>query len=523
MKKVIFIIVLLVVSKMGFTQTQYSIKNLKMNTKYSDFGVAYYGDNDVVYSSSKRNGALRLSLWRPNKQPYLEMYKGSINEDGEINETGEFSTNLNTKFHESNVAFTTDNKTVYFSRNNYYKRKYGKDAKGWNNIKLFKASVNNEGDWENIQSLPFNNDAYSVGHPALNEDGTYLYFTSDMPGSIGLTDIYKVRVNSDGTYGEPENLGEKINSTQKEMFPYVYKNTLYFSSEGHQSIGGLDTYKAEIETKALTAPVNLGTPFNSEKDDFAFVLQQTKEHKEIGYFSSNRTGGKGDDDIYYFEELKCTQLLKGIVKSNNIELAGATVGLYYGNQKEVLEEQIVDSDGKFSFNVDCTKKYRVVANKIKHEEASKLLDTDAIFGKENQLQLNLKEKEFVVVREQTMINLNPIYFDLDSSYIRDVAAIELDRVVELMNKYPTLIIECNSHTDSRASDTYNLWLSKRRALSTADYIISKGIHANRVLYNGYGETALVNNCSNNAKCTDAEHQLNRRSEFVIKNKEVIAN
>lgn len=241
MKKTIFIIVLLIVSKVGISQSLYTIRNLEVNTKYSDFGVTYYDDTNVIFSSSKRN----LTPW-DNMQPHqLNLYRGNIDNTGTITKTSDFLRHLDTRYNNSNAAFTSDKKTVYFNGNNYFKGMFTRGPDGWNTIKLFKAHINSKGGLENIQSLPFNNAEYSIGHPALNEDETFLYFTSDMPGGFGLTDIYKVKINGDGTYGYPINLGEKVNTSQNEMFPYVYKNTLYFSSQGHHSMGGLDIYKIE--------------------------------------------------------------------------------------------------------------------------------------------------------------------------------------------------------------------------------------------------------------------------------------
>ena len=285
MKNILTIVIFLTVGYV-YGQGNYNIKNLEVNTEYSDFGVSYYG-GDAIYASSKKDNNKSRKNWT-NGQPYLELYRGAIDGTGEIIDSDAFSDNLSTKYHESNAIFTKDLKTVYFTRNNYFESHYGKDSIGWNNLKMYKADVADGGEWSNIMPMPFNDDNYSVGHPALSNDERTLYFTSDMPGSMGETDIFKVSVNSDGSYGAPMNMGSQINTFGKEMFPYVSKKgNLYFSSDSRGGLGGLDVYVVPLNN-ATVEPLNLGTPINSNLDDFSFIIDNDKN---TGYFSSNRSGG----------------------------------------------------------------------------------------------------------------------------------------------------------------------------------------------------------------------------------------
>lgn len=534
MKKITILILLFCWSFTYSQDDNYEIKNLDVNTKYSDFGVTYLNDTVAVYASSKQLfRTIRKRNWFQNNQPYLELYKGTISEEGEINNSQLFSGKINTKYHESNIAVTKDLKTVYFTRDNSIdgkkrvKAKSGKDE-GWQLIQLYKATVSETGVWSNITPMPFNNDNYQTGHPSLNKTEDKLYFTSDMPGGYGMTDIYVVDIFEDGTYGEPKNLGSKVNSPSKEMFPFISENDiLYFASDGQRfSYGGLDLYAIDLSNNILETPTNLGIPLNSAKDDFALVY---KKGEPVGYFSSNREDGKGDDDIYYFKELKpvikaqkCHQIVSGVVrdKKTGALIPKALVTLYKNNTK--IESLKVGADAAFLFDVECDTSYKVIGEKETFDSDEKQFTTQNTKQDLN-LTLNLNDTEdFVTVGNKVLIKINPIYFDYDKYNIRPDAEVELQQVISVMRKYPDLIVEGGSHTDSRGPDKYNEKLSANRAKSTVEYIIKNGgISWNRISAKGYGEIQPVNDCGNGSNCTEAEYQLNRRTEFVIKNPEVI--
>ncbi len=506
-----------------YGQDSYRIKNLEVNTNESDFGTSFYQD-EVVFASNGLADNKSTKNWT-NGEPYLDLYSGNRNPDGEIKESIPFSKLINTKYHESNAVFTKDGKIVYFTRNNYYNKKYGKDSIGWNNLKLFKAEVTPLGDWSSVTPLPFNNDNYSVGHPALSPDEKTLYFTSDMPGSLGQKDIFKCTINNDGSYGVPVNLGSQVNTAGTEMFPYVSQSgKLYFSSDNRGGQGGLDVYVVPTQNTNIP-PISVGSPINSSKDDFCFIID---ENKKYGYFSSNRDGGKGDDDIYYFEELKapvfsCEQVIAGVVrdKNNGMLLPNSTVTLYKGNEE--IESVVVGADAKFRFTkLDCETGYKVTGNKEMYKGDEKIFTTTNQADLELAMDLALEPQKEEVAKVEYIDNcqyalddINVIYFDLDKYYIRPDAAKELDKIVKVMNKCQNIKIEARSHTDSRASHAYNVTLSQNRAQSTVDYIVTRGILKDRITAKGFGETQLVNKCADGVKCTEAEHQMNRRTEFVI--------
>lgn len=533
MKKIIVLLSFLLFSTFMFSQTtvgEYKVDNLDSNTKYSDFGTAFYGDTKIIFSSSRGKGFLKKN-WKKNKQPYLDLYEGVINDDGTVSEVKSFSSNLNTKFHEASVSFAPGQKTVYFTRDYFYLSSLGKDDKGTTNLAIYKASVAPDGSWTNIMSMPFNNENYSVGHPAVNNDGTKLYFISDMPGTLGETDLFVVNINSDGTYGSPKNLGSKVNTSGKEMFPFIDQdNILYFSSDSRKGgLGGLDVYASKVFDTNMSDVLHLGNPVNSSADDFAYILKNGAEQNE-GFFSSNRAGGKGDDDIYHFIsspplEIECEQTVVGIVtnKKTGEVLADVIVAIFDDKDNEI-SHITTDVDGAFSLKAACESSLKVVATKLKFETDRKQFKTDNNPDSKVSLTLSLQpepEPEVVVVREKVVVNINPIYFAFNKATISKEASSELDKVVEIMNKYPDLLIEGGSHTDSRGPSSYNDNLSTRRAKATVNYIVSHGIDSSRISATGYGETQLVNHCDDSVKCSEEEYLQNRRTEFVILNPDTL--
>ncbi|WP_369992764.1 OmpA family protein [Winogradskyella sp.] len=487
-----------------------NIENLPFNSENSDFGTYIF--NDKLYFASASNDDDKVYNW--NKEPFLDLFEVPLtNDDGAITYGSplEISSNsINTEYHEASVAITNDGKTLYFTRDNINKRnKLKYDKKGTTHLKLYKATLVND-KWSNVVELPFNDDVFSSGHPALSPDNKTLYFVSDREGGLGQSDIYAVAINDDGTYGDPENLGEKVNTEGREMFPFVAKdNTLYFSSDGHLNLGLLDIFKSDLLKGFRTEPENMGSPYNSGYDDFAFFIDSETEK---GYFSSNRPNGKGSDDIYSFNSQQCKQYITGVARDSktNIILTGVMVRLIDETGK-VIEEIFTKDGGEYTFTVDCNKTYTIVGNKPDYKEDQKTATTTSDNEMVNNVDLML---EPLIIDNQIVIN--PIFFDFDKWNIRTDAQYELENIVDVMRKHPDMVIKIESHTDSRGGDKYNMKLSDRRAKSTRDYIISRGIDASRIESAiGYGESQLLNKCANRVKCTEEEHQLNRRSYFYI--------
>lgn len=519
-KKITFLLIVLFTLTAKSQVENYTIKNISINNSYSNFGTTFYGDDKVVYASPKKKSYIIRNVWKENNQPFLDLYMGDIAEDGELINIKKFSSKLNTRYHEADVAFTKDMKTVYFSRNNYFDKTLTRDSLGSGLIHLYRAKIDANGEWVDEQPMPFNSDNYQTGHPTLSADEKTLYFISDMPGGFGKTDIYKTSIASDGSVGKPINMGSKINTPAREMFSSISgNNELYFSSDGRtDGLGELDIYVTKISGDNVTEPINVGAPINSEKDDFAFILNYETRR---GYFSSNRNGGQGDDDIYTFNqeipiEFECKQMVKGIV-SNKVtgELLPNTLVVLTDDKGVEINRTIVGDSATFNFKVDCNKSYKVEGSNGVYIPVFK--DFYVVEGDDNLVSLELMLDEFVAGNGKCLIKINPIYFDFDKSNIRKDAKVELDKVVSIMQKYPEIVIEGGSHTDSRGLFRYNEKLSSRRAKSSVNYILSKGIDPNRISSKGYGEYQLVNKCIEGVKCSEKEHQFNRRTEFKIMN------
>jgi outer membrane protein OmpA-like peptidoglycan-associated protein len=598
---------------------RFDIKNLAVNTKNSEFGGLKNG-TDFVFSGVRNKLSLFDKTYKWNNEAYLDLKITPLNnlKSNDSIVSSAFD-NINTVLHESNAIFTKDGKTMYFTRNNYNEGKRGKDKNKVSNLQIFKSEYK-DNKWGKAISLSFNSPNFSNEHPALSHDEKILYFASDRPGSLGSFDIYSVEVN-DGLFGgTPKNLGDKINTKYKEQFPFASAdNKLYFSSNGLLGYGSLDIFVSDILGDDFSAPVNVGLPINSSADDFSFNMVDKE-----GYFSSNRAGGKGGDDIYSLKETKpllvedCKQLITGVLSDvdTSLPLGGALVVLQ-NSQKQDIDNATTGIDGKFSFTVACESSFTVLASKELYTKNEKFVKTNTTRYKNNDASMTLKSEEAIkreaelaaekekkekeiaeenakkqaeidrknelerqkqeriaakealknkakqdkadrlaaklernkkavpekedklvtdpskkgkiddllakekdIIKDKDnrlLIKTDPIYFDYTLWYIRRESKPILNRVIELMKKYPEMVVEIGSHTDNRGTDKNNMTLSGKRAASTRDYFIQQGVPENRIFSEGYGESRPIIKCNSEKECTEEDHELNRRSEFVIKN------
>lgn len=504
-------------------QSYVTYKEAPFNTKYSDFG-AYKKDSILYFSSSRVKDSITdpefLYSW--NKEPFLNIYKNTVTEENDSLKYSDPAAVFPTKgktpsvVHEASVAISEDGKTMYYTRDNTRsgkRKKYNK--RGTTHLRLYRATKNDDGSWGNPEDLSINDDEASTGHPAISADGKYLFFVSDREGGFGQTDIYKSRINKNGTFGPPQNLGRNVNSRGREMFPFIAKDsTLYFSSDAHINLGLLDIFKSNVlrkDSDEEKTPINMGAPYNSGFDDFAFYVD-SKTNK--GYFSSNRPGGTGSDDIYEFVKFECQQTVVGYAKDEKTKepLDKVMVKLIDATGK-VIDSMKTKDDGFYKFDyVDCDRTFTITGERIIYRPDSKELKTSVESDKENKMEDLL----LVPLIQDNEIVINPIFFDLAKHDIRPDAAYELENIVVVMKEHPKMHIKIEAHTDSRGRDAYNEALSDRRAKSTQNYLYSRGIEEERIESAiGYGEKFLLNDCGNGVKCTEEEHQKNRRSKFII--------
>lgn len=494
---------------------------VSINTEFSEYGTALYGDK-LVFTAANSGKTSKGGVSQWTGESYYDLYTADRDQQALSNKKF-FSTTINTPFNESTAVFTKDGNTMYFTRNNYVNRKIGTNVENTILLKILRATKDSNGHWGNVVEVPFNSDNYNVAHPALSPDEKFLYFASDMDGTLGESDIFRVEILGDNQYGTPENLGDIINTSGRESFPFVSKNNiLYYSSDGIPGLGGLDIFAVKFyENGTVSKPINIGMPGNSADDDFCFVMDS---ETKVGFLTSNRPGGKGKDDIYSFYEEKplvfdCEKMIKGVLKDSekNDVIADGVIVLSDKTMKEVARQKTKE-DGSFAFDkVDCKDLYYYLRAEI-GDYVTTEVKVDLNVEGDVFYEFMIKPREIAIDKDVDLakvLNIKEIYFDLDKSDIRPDAAVELAKIVEVMRENPKMKIDIRSHTDSRASDEYNLRLSDRRAKSTLEWIVKQGIERKRLTAKGYGETQLVNGCSNGVPCTEEEHQANRRSEFII--------
>ena len=479
-------------------EVAYNVNSLPVSTDKSEFGAVLY--NNDLYFTSARNGARKNYGW--NEEPFLDIYKAVLGDGGNFSDATTVS-ELNSKYHDGPVTISTDGNTMYFSSDSFREGSFEKDKVnklklGKNN--LYKATKNGE-KWENIKPLSFNSKEYSLSNPSLSRDGKTLYFSSNMPGSLGGVDIWKVSVNGD-EFGTPENLGAKVNTEGNESFPFIAddNSTLYFASSGKQGLGGYDVY--QIDLSKGTESLNMGKPINSEKDDFSFSFNKAKN---MGFFSSNRNG---NDDIFSAIPLCGVDVLTIVTNAKTGEILSNAKVSILDEKKNIIATETSNAKGEVAFRVECEKAYSIQASKDGFEGNSFAVAK----SKGPQAKVDAALQPIDVIVTTTEIILKPIYFEFNKSNITQEGAFELDKLVQVMKNNDQLVIMAKSHTDSRGSDSYNMNLSDRRAKSTVQYIISKGIDASRISGKGFGESEPKVQCD---PCTEDQYSQNRRSEFLI--------
>ena len=476
----------------------YTVASLPISSDKSDFGAVMY--DKILYFTSARNGSRKNYGW--SGEPFLDVYTSIMGDSGTFSEPTPL-TSINHKRHDGPVTISKDGNTMYFSSDSFREGLFEKDKN--NHLKLGKNNLyvaTKAGDaWTNIKPLPFNSKDYSLSNPSLSRDGKTLYFSSNMPGSIGGVDIWKVSVNG-SEFGKPENLGTKVNTEGNESFPFIADDntTLYFASSGKPGLGGLDIF--QIDLAKGTEAVNMGKPLNTEKDDFDFTFNK---EKNVGFLSSNRNG---NDDIFLATPVCSVDLLVVVTNAKTGEILSDAKVAILDAKNNIIATETSNAKGEVNFKIECDTPYSIQASKEGFE--GNVFAVAKSKGPTAKLPAPLQPIDVIIT--PIAIILQPIYFEFDKSNITQQGAFELDKLVQVMNSNDKLVIFAKSHTDSRGSDEYNLSLSERRAQATVQYVISKGISADRITGKGFGETEPVVPCK---PCTEEEYAKNRRSEFLI--------
>ena len=538
---------------------RYTVELAPFNSKDADFSPAYYRGGIVFCSNRPRDDKKNKLVHKWTGKRFLDLYYAP----GAGPKAKPFSNNLNTQYHEGSSTFYNDGASIIFTRNNYNAGKFGKSTDDVNKLKLFLAQQGS-GDWVNVTEFPFNDAEYSIAHPAISPDGQTLYFTSDMPGSLGETDIWMCKGTAGGGWGAPINLGKEVNTKGKEAFPFIdAQGNLFFSSDGHAGLGGMDIFVTRTEKgkNKYNIPQNIGAPINSNKDDFSLIFDQTENE---GYFSSNRDGGVGDDDIYKFSVKTCeVQVMivdaitgKGISdaklsvsdKRNKNEIAFTQendstylISSFISTGYEIKATKEKYSDGKSEITEQFLAKCKQTGGRLTDTvkirmypsgssptpmdpNLAKLLGRDPKnpFGRDGKgtpilTSPNIPKRPYTFGGSSNvkLVDVVTVYYDLDKYNIRPDASRDLERVLRVLYEYPNMVISMSSHTDSRDSFEYNVQLAKNRANSAMNYLISRGIDPKRLEISSFGEIKLVTDCPDGVDCSEPDHQLNRRTEIAI--------
>ena len=499
--------------------TTAKVTNAGINSANSDFSPAFLGDSAIVFSSTRATQKVLVSRHSWTGESYTNLYlskqiskKGSKEKDSVSLPKG-LNAQINKYYNESSAVFTKDGKTMYFTRNNQLKIKAKTDTLNTVLLKIYKATFDGK-KWTNVKELPFNNDNYSCAHPALSPDEKELYFSSNRPGSKGMSDIYKIAILENDTFGELENLGDKINTEGRETFPFVTNdNVLIFASDARAGLGGLDMYYLHLDSEYKEIKT-FGKPINSPQDDFGLIYN---DQIQDGFFTSNRMEDNlGKDDIYRFKTLEIPKIFKvtaGVIEETTSLPVESQVILMDENKAQI--GQLTSNQGKFKYaDLEQHKKYFIT---LTHPDFETYEGPITFNGKETNLVFKLKKKalELSEVDLAKILGIRIIYFDLDKHFVREDAALELQKIADIMKEYPQMRIDVRSHTDSRSAAQYNQKLSQKRAESTREWLIAHGIAPERLIASGYGESKLVNGCADEIICTEEQHQENRRSEFII--------
>ncbi len=527
------------IAKNGIPTSNISLTKAPFNSEKLDFCPTFINENEILFASNRdiQKPGKKTDPWTEDN--FVDLYIVKKDSTGTFSSPVSMHKAINSVYHEGPASYVASENALYFTRNDFYDNKREFDDNNNTRLNIYRIERITDG-WGFVVPLTINSNEYSNCHPAVSQDGFTLVFASDRPGGHGGMDLYVSKIDEDGIWGEPENLGPEINTSGNEIFPFLHEDgTLYFSSNFLIGYGGLDVFKAKYNGEKWSEPENMNPPINSSKDDFGFITG--KDHS-WGYLTSNRESV--DDEIYYFETEdlivveKEDEKEKKLIPPGQIGVCGVVVNAKYENRlpntnitmlNRCSGEELTattDNNGEFQFLLKDECDYELIAEKHKFETGYKFFSTiDTTFDTECvEVRIPLTFIETftpdtlttdITLRKGLVIELYHVYFDFDKYYIRSSAVPDLDILYKLMKKYPNMEGELSAHTDCRGTHKYNIWLSNQRAKSARNYLIKKGIEPDRLTAVGYGETRLKNHCADGVSCTEKEHQRNRRVEFKV--------
>lgn len=496
------------------------------NSSFSEFGPMISEDTVLHFTSDRLlpekirvdpNNALKSDVYGWTGNGFLKMYESPWDrENNSVKDSPVQTANLDGELHVGPLYEKGKNMFLVVTQIQKHNKSDAGSARDYTLFpELFFALDTGTVSMQSFTPLPFNAPfAYTVSDPFYDPASKRLYFSSDMPGGFGKADLYYSEWK-EAAWSAPVNLGEGVNTKGDERTPHLDKNgVLYFSSNGHAGLGGLDVFRAQMDNGEFTSPENLGSPINSNRDDFGLSLLPGSDVEAV--YSSDRQGGRGLDDIYYADLfVQKDMVIKGEVidKDTGEKLEDAVVTLHDG-QSQIVNTYISEENGAFRFKVKFDQSVHLEAKKTEYLSGNSgdILVPPVTEIQDSVIVRNIYLDKIAVGKTYTLEN---IYYDFDKWDIREDAKPELNRLVKILQDNPTIKIELHSHTDSRGTNAYNLKLSDKRAKAAIEYLIENGIDQSRLQPIGYGEEMLLNSCIDGVSCTSEQHQENRRTEFKI--------
>lgn len=495
----------------------FELFNISGNSPQADFAPTFYKDG-VLFSSSRGSGSKKK--YGPTGEAYLNIYRSDIEQRGDIKDPEVFKGIAASSFHKATPYYSEELNQIFYVLSNANGDYMQFSDKGKNALAM--AMSNGNGSFKYIlRDLDT-----SFYYPFYEASTGRLFFAANFEDSLGGTDIYYVYTNDGLIMSSPVNLGPRINTPGNEIAPFIFENSLYFSSDVFYGLGGMDVYKSNMHAdESFSIPINLGEGINSSSDDFGFIIKNNDTNGLLGYFSSNREGGKGNDDIYGFNVkekpgLKTLALKGNIVKPNNTGVYKAMVSIL-DEEGKTVKEVYSGAEGQYEIEIPWREKIVLQVSKERFSTFSKSFneqDLEAL--NTNNFNIDIANIEDIVVESegQDVIKMNKFYFGKGKWDINPQIAAELDKVVEAVKMFPELQLRVESHTDSRGGSSSNFTLSQKRADAIKNYLVQQGVPTTNILYAiGYGEEKLLNNCKNGVFCLEMLHNKNERSLVAVLN------